>query len=789
MENTENIENTDVNELNRSLNVAETGEINGIKTQHPYGDYWNCVKTSSDNDITYNIYTPDVIDNNTPVIVYIPGQEQIQATPIMAAGEYNTDAIIIVPKVNSYYGDKICQDLADFSKNIPGDWNNITAAGVSVGGARALDVTIAANTNDYGININTCAWNESQQIWQTEQGGKPLNPTDEQFKALADNNVTLIGLADSEGKTCFKTMEEYRKNGGVNNIMVEYNGGSHDNNCHNPYTQGNYFNYLIGKGDIPEDFKEKLRFFTNDGTGKKDTSYEKTEEIIKGKNHDKENMSNIISVDYAFVEEYTSLINNAIMKTNLLSNYKVAIPTDGSQTFSAANEAFANYSAMSKNFLGSLSATNQNIMLIAESMSNLDSDLANSIGDYFSAIDSVDLSSYKSFYQNIPELNIFSDTSGDIKISREKLMEAASTGNALISNLMADINDTYDIQSELDKFISDSSSKLEGEAWNKVRNKVSEYSEICQDKQNYASKLIDSMINAYNKLLEYMQYDELDTSKIPEVKQEITNLKTQLEELETALANASAYVDEFSGYDKDGNATYVKVPNPLIPQLEKAIKLCNEVITEAENYLEQLEGLKDADNEAAEGIRDTEAEQPDIVEDTNANIPQTPVGEIGNLDAEKLDDTSYNNNSNNTNENATEENTTANEIGGVLKSNTETKEENVTEEKTEVNEFPAYNDITTNDKQDVYNVNNECKLIISHENDNVNGVEFYYDFHDKATADTMYNQIVEKYQNLDGFDKVIQDNGNIKVIFNDSYYGGHTIEDFNDVYSNYYNKV
>ena len=144
---------------------------------------------------------------------------------------------------------------------------------------------------------------------------------------------------------------------------------------------------------------------------------------------------------------------------------------------------------------------------------------------------------------------------------------------------------------------------------------------------------------------------------------------------------------------------------------------------------------------------------------------------------------------NNTNENATEENTTANEIGGVLKSNTETKEENVTEEKTEVNEFPAYNDITTNDKQDVYNVNNECKLIISHENDNVNGVEFYYDFHDKATADSMYNQIVEKYQNLDGFDKVIQDNGNIKVIFNDSYYGGHTIEDFNDVYSNYYNKV
>ena len=297
------------------------------------------------------------------------------------------------------------------------------------------------------------------------------------------------------------------------------------------------------------------------------------------------------------------------------------------------------------------------------------------------------------------------------------------------------------------------------------------------------------MINAYNKLLEYMQYDELDTSKIPEVIQEITNLKTQLEELETALAAAPAKIAVFDGYDKDGNPTSHEEDNPLIPQLEKAIKLCNEVITEAENYLEQLEGLKDADNEAAEGIRDTEAEQPDIVEDTNANIPQTPVGETGNLDTEELNDTSYNNNSNNTNENATEENTTVNEIGGVLKGNTTTEEEKNKEEIAEINEFPTYNDITTNDKQDVYNVNNECKLVISHENDNVNGVEFYYDFHDKATADSMYNQIVEKYQNLDGFDKVIQDNGNIKVIFNDSYYGGHTIEDFNDVYSDYYNKI
>ena len=228
---------------------------------------------------------------------------------------------------------------------------------------------------------------------------------------------------------------------------------------------------------------------------------------------------------------------------------------------------------------------------------------------------------------------------GDIKISRAKLIEASSTGNALINALMQDINDTNSVQKELMDFASETTSSLTGEAWDTVRGVVNEYSEICQDKQQYAERLITGMISAYNKLLEYMQYDELDTSKIPETRQEITNLKTQLEGLETALASASEYVDELSGYDKDGNATYVRVPNPLIPQLEKAIELCKEVIAEAERYLEQLEGLKDIDNASADEIKDVEQEQPQLEEETKANIEAPKVDAMGDMDAKDLSST------------------------------------------------------------------------------------------------------------------------------------------------------
>ena len=538
----------------------------------------------------------------------------------------------------------------------------------------------------------------------------------------------------------------------------------------------------------------------------------------------------IVSVSYAFADEYTTAIKNAILKTNILSESGVSIPTDGSQTFTAANKAFENYSVMSKSFLGSLDIATQNIMLIAESMNKLDNNLAEeagSIDTYLSVLNGLDLDVYKKFYNTPPDLGLFFDDAQDIKISRAKLIEASTTGNALISAIMQDINDSSDVQKELMNFVESSKENLTGEAWDTVRTKMDEYREVCQEKQEYAENLITSMISAYSKLLEYMKYDELDTSKIPETKTLLDSLKTQLEALQNTLAITPLKIIVWDGFDANGNAMSHEEDNPLIKQLEDAIELCNEIITETSNYLEQLEGLKDVDANSANQIQDAEQNKPQIEEENVADIAEPSVNKTNDLDVKdisgavnnaingalagmglpnpnekpktKIDEIADNmvNNIKQNRENMKEEekskdtkDVSNNSSGGggsySPPSETETKSP---QENSNYNDFPDYNDVVTNDNQLVYNVNNECKLIIKHEGENVNGFEFYYDFQNKSNADAMYSQVLEKYQDIEGFDKILQSDRYLKVVFNEDYYGNQSLSSFKEVYSNYYNQV
>ena len=301
------------------------------------------------------------------------------------------------------------------------------------------------------------------------------------------------------------------------------------------------------------------------------------------------------------------------------------------------------------------------------------------------------------------------------------------------------------------------------------------------------------------------------------------NLKYNLEQLQTTYAETPDTITEYS-IGKDGTVTSYTRHNPLKDLLAELIKSCEIVIAETEKYLKQLEGLKDADNTSADEIKETEKDQPQIEEETKANIEAPKVDAREDMDAKDLSDaiggaiagigiaglgeTT-----------GTVADKVANDIVNDIKQNQVTKEEeqkensnkdinnNITnnsgggssnntsnsinkpQEDNNYTDFPEYNDVVTNDNQLVYNVNNECKLIIKHEGESVNGVEFYYDFHDKATADIMYNQVLEKYQNIEGFDKIVQYEGRLKVLFNEEYYGGQTLETFKETYSQYYNQI
>ena len=134
---------------------------------------------------------------------------------------------------------------------------------------------------------------------------------------------------------------------------------------------------------------------------------------------------------------------------------------------------------------------------------------------------------------------------------------------------------------------------------------MDEYSEMLQEKNDYAMKFIDKTIESYKKLIEY--FDDnivLDTSTIPEVKTSIDNLATQIEMLIARIAALDNEWEEVTVYGDDGKPAGTilqKVDNSaLIAECNEQLDECRQVKQEMEAVLEKLEGLKGFDKALAD---------------------------------------------------------------------------------------------------------------------------------------------------------------------------------------------
>ena len=86
-------------------------------------------------------------------------------------------------------------------------------------------------------------------------------------------------------------------------------------------------------------------------------------------------------------------LKGAIKDTNILSVGNITSLTNGSATLLSVVNAFNNYSSNSTQFLSSLSVMQNNILVIAQSYANLDSELAGTIdSNIVNNINSIDLS-------------------------------------------------------------------------------------------------------------------------------------------------------------------------------------------------------------------------------------------------------------------------------------------------------------------------------------------------------------------------------------------------------------
>ena len=97
--------------------------------------------------------------------------------------------------------------------------------------------------------------------------------------------------------------------------------------------------------------------------------------------------------------------------------------------------------------------------------------------------------------------------------------------------------------------------------------------------------------------------------------------------------------------------------------------------------------------------------------------------------------------------------------------------------------FHDYDKLVSDDTKIVYNCNDEYKIIIHKDGDKITGIEHYFDFGTEESAKNAISTLEQQYKSEANFDKIIQNDRYIKVIFNENEYKSLTISDIKLKYS------
>ena len=114
----------------------------------------------------------------------------------------------------------------------------------------------------------------------------------------------------------------------------------------------------------------------------------------------------------------------------------------------------------------------------------------------------------------------------------------------------------------------------------------------------------------------------------------------------------------------------------------------------------------------------------------------------------------------------------------VRKTSTPTYQKNNTIEE----QFIEYEKLySTNDKV-VYNYNDKYKIVIHHENGRITGVEHYYNYQNTEEAIKAIGQLNVDYKNVENFNKIIQKDNLVKVIFKEDMFKNISLDKFKENY-------
>ncbi len=349
-----------------------------------------------------------------------------------------------------------------------------------------------------------------------------------------------------------------------------------------------------------------------------------------------------VDVTYSAVISGTNAIVSAINSTTFPTETMSFKST--SKFLPSINEANKHFFGATEKLLNNISNDTKNIETILKNYSAIDSQLANSAntvngtalgsllsGNYSNNI-AIDKAAIMSSYKSLASAFDNKYSSGKVgSIQMSDISSIYSGGKltgAIGAGLDNEINSATSLKSQINNLIT--SNAISAPSWELVKNRLGDYSELCDLRIKSAQLLEEAYQDALKMIKEYVDPDEyLDDGEIPEYEEKIAKDEKEVSELEAENASlAQVQCETITCDDGKGNQTSCgedcskrDAAQAKIKENNARIETLNAEITKFKAFVEKLKGLADIMTKANDKI-------------------QTAVGEIEKMYGSKIDEIS-----------------------------------------------------------------------------------------------------------------------------------------------------
>ena len=556
-----------MNNTNNIYNyLVDTLGAQGAKVEQlPNGGYYVSNWTGKDNWGSNELYIPPNFNSsNVTVVAHLPGSggSRNDAKPIRETfmGENAPDHIVAISSHSSDNG-QLLECVSEICNDNNLNITDLSLSTFSASGGQGFKTLETFLENNPDVNASMFV-----------ADGYSMNSSYFQnIDTIAKNDVPVV-LVMPKGQT--KRLESLAKNlaeQGVNIYFVESDRGEHVAINRDMLSNG-MVEYSLGiidemSGENLEKCNYKLLKY--DEETKKfvyvDSFDEIRHETAFGSEFKLLNMKENPYAEGTLGSDLYLVASsiNAIRGTLGNTNYQSAVCTGTSSIPGQLSNAQNSLLGISSDLNNSLASETTVIASIAQTIHDMDVERANAAGalsdgsgllsgtnlygDLLSAITSMDLSlgytTFQSFMFN-PSSHV-EGNSGKLCMSDiNAMLSGGSLVGPLHENFESERASATKTKAELDNLsgLITSSNNFQGEIWNKVVDKLNQYSDNMELRIKSADLLENAMVKALTLIKDYMgDYEELDDSKLPELREKIPQTKAQIAEAQTII-NATKQV-------------------------------------------------------------------------------------------------------------------------------------------------------------------------------------------------------------------------------------------------------